>query len=281
MRLVSYATPNGPSFGLVVNDGVVDLARRTKYSSIRSVLADGRLSSLAAFESQAADHRLAEITFLPTIPDATKILCVGLNYHAHVTEGGPRDVPKYPRLFSRFVDSLVGHGQPVTRPHVSIQFDYEGEFAVIIGREGRYIPADKAMDYVAGYTGFNDGSIRDYQQHMTTAGKNFWHSGAMGPWMVTADELPGQPGLTLTTKVNGEERQRTKTDTLIYSIPTLIEYASKITPLAPGDVIATGTPAGVALHRNPPAWLKAGDLVEVEIAGIGILRNAVIDEKVK
>ena len=280
MRIASYMTSEGPSFGLVTGKGVVDLRRRLggRHASLRAVLEADALAELLPHAEAMPDLALSDLAWLPALPDPGKILCVGLNYRSHVGEGGPRDVPEYPRLFSRFTDTLVAHGQAMVRPRVSTQFDYEGELAVVIGKGGRHIPAARAMEHVAGYTCFNDGSVRDYQKHMITAGKNFWRSGPLGPWVVTADEIPDPTALTLETRLNGEPVQHAGTGELIYSIPTLIEYASRITPLAPGDVLATGTPEGVALHRKPPLWLKAGDVVEVEISGIGVLRNPVVDE---
>ncbi|WP_426959419.1 fumarylacetoacetate hydrolase family protein [Muricoccus radiodurans] len=281
MRIVSYRSPEGPSFGLVIGDGVVDLRRRLggRFDSLRAVLEAGALPELAAHEDATPDHALAGLDLLPAVPNPGKILCVGLNYRSHVGEAAGREVPEFPRLFSRFTDTLVAHGQPMVRPRVSTHFDYEGELAVIIGRGGRHIPVERAMEHVAGYAVFNDGSMRDYQKHMITAGKNFWRSGPLGPWVVTADAIPDPTALTLETRVNGEVRQHASTGELIYPIPVLIEYASRITPLSPGDVLATGTPEGVASHRKPPIWLKAGDVVEVEISGIGLLRNPVVDEE--
>jgi 2-keto-4-pentenoate hydratase/2-oxohepta-3-ene-1,7-dioic acid hydratase in catechol pathway len=281
MRIASFLTPEGPSFGLVAGDGVIDLRRRLggRYDNLRAVLAAGALADLAAHVGAAPDHALSGLQWLPAVPEPGKILCVGLNYRSHVGEAANREVPEFPRLFSRFADTLVAQGQAMVRPRVSTQFDYEGELAVVIGKPGRHIPADRAMEHVAGYTCFNDGSVRDYQKHMITAGKNFWRSGPLGPWVVTTDEILDPTVLTLETRLNGERVQRAVTGELIYPIPTLIEYASRITPLSPGDVLATGTPEGVALHRKPPLWLKAGDVVEVEISGIGVLRNPVVDEE--
>ncbi|WP_431268527.1 fumarylacetoacetate hydrolase family protein [Dankookia sp. P2] len=207
-----------------------------------------------------------------------KVLCVGLNYRAHVAESAGREVPENPRIFARLADTIIAHGAPLWRPVNSTHFDYEGELAVVIGKPGRRIPAAHALDHVAAYTIFNDGSLRDYQKHSVTAGKNFPGTGPLGPWLVTADELPNPAALTLETRVNGERRQHAKTSDMILSVPQLIEYISAFTPLAPGDVIATGTPEGVAHARKPPPWLVPGDVVEVEISGIGILRNPVVAE---
>ncbi len=283
MRLISFATRRGPSFGLVAGEGIVDLGPRMqgRHDGVRSLLAAGgaAMGELRALASAAPDHALSEVTFLPTVPDAAKIIGIGLNYRSHVGEAAGRAPPEFPRVFSRWNDTLLGHGQPMVRPRVSTQFDYAGELAVVIGKAGRHIPASRALDHVGGYTCFNDGSVRDWQKHTTTSGKNFHATGPLGPWLVTADEIPDPARLTLVTRLNGQEVQRAGTGELIYDIPTLIEYVSKITPLAPGDIIATGTPEGVASYRNPPLWLKPGDVVEVEISGIGTLRNPVMAEE--
>jgi 2-keto-4-pentenoate hydratase/2-oxohepta-3-ene-1,7-dioic acid hydratase in catechol pathway len=280
VRIVSFATAAGASFGLVAGEGVIDLARRVPYRDISAVLAAGALAELERHAGAAPDHALDEITFLPAVPDPLrKVLCVGLNYRAHVAESAGRAVPEQPRIFARLADTIIGHGAPLRRPRNSIRFDYEGELAVVIGRAGRHIPAARALEHVAAYTCFNDGSIRDWQQHSVTAGKNFPCTGPLGPWLVTADERPDPAALTLTTRVNGEQRQRAGTGDMILSVPALIEYISGFTPLAPGDVIATGTPEGVAQARTPPPWLVPGDVVEVEISGIGVLRNKVMAEE--
>ena len=282
MRLMSFATARGPSFGLATGEGVLDLGRRLggRFGSVRGVLAGWNEASplLRDLAGAPPDHALEEVEFLPVVPDAAKIIGIGLNYRSHVGEAAGRAPPEFPRVFSRWNDTLLGHGQPMRRPRVSAHFDFEGELAVIIGKPGRHIPATRALEHVAGYACFNDGSVRDWQKHTTTSGKNFHATGPLGPWMVTADEIPDPTSLTLTTRLNGEQVQRASTGELIYDIPFLIEYISTITPLAPGDVIATGTPEGVALHRDPPLWLKPGDVVEVEISGIGTLRNPVAEE---
>lgn len=279
MRIVSFATAAGPSFGVVVGDAVVDAGRRLRHPDIRAVLRAGALAELGALVTVAPDHALADITVLPAVPGDRKVLAVGLNYRAHVAETAGRDVPEHPRIFARLADTIIGHGQPMWRPRNSDHFDYEGELAVVIGKPGRHIPSERALEHVAAYTIFNDGSVRDFQKHSVTAGKNFPHTGPLGPWLVTADELPDPQALTLTTRVNGEQRQRTGTADMILPVAALIAYVSAFTPLSPGDVIATGTPEGVAQARRPPAWLRPGDVVEVEISGIGILRNPVIAEE--
>jgi 2-keto-4-pentenoate hydratase/2-oxohepta-3-ene-1,7-dioic acid hydratase in catechol pathway len=279
MRIASYTTAQGPSFGIVTARGLVDLGRRTSHADISAALAADALPELARHAAAAPDCALAEVTLLPAVPSPLrKVLCVGLNYRAHVAESAGREVPEHPRIFARLADTIIADGAPLWRPGNSAHFDYEGELAVVIGRPGRHIAAARALDHVAAYTIFNDGSLRDYQKHSVTAGKNFPNTGPLGPWLVTADEIFDPAALTLETRVNGERRQHTSTGDMILSVPQLIEYISAFTPLAPGDVIATGTPEGVAHARKPPPWLKPGDVVEIEISGIGILRNPVIAE---
>ncbi len=279
MRLASYRRAGAPSFGIVTDAGIIDLARQIdKASDLGEALAIG-LDALRPFAGEAPDFPVSDVTFLPTITRPGKILCVGINYRAHAAETGA-EIPKYPTIFVRFPNSLVGHLQPLTRPKASFRFDYEGELAVIIGSEARHVAREQAMDHVAGYTCFEDGTIRDWQGHTTqfTPGKNFLGSGAMGPWMVTADQVPDPAALTLKTRLNGETVQDGKTGDMIFDVPTLIEYISTFTRLMPGDVIATGTPSGVGYRRDPRLYVKAGDTVEVELSGIGTLKNAVVDE---
>lgn len=210
--------------------------------------------------------------------DSRKILCVGVNYRPHIEEMG-RDLPEYPVVFTRFASSLVGHDEPLVRPRVSEQFDFEGELAVVIGKTARHVSREHAFEYVGGYCCFLDGSVRDWQRHTTqfTAGKNFERSGAIGP--VVAASAVGDPALLeLTTRVNGAMMQRARVADLVFDIPHLIEYCSTFAALGPGDVIATGTPGGVGAARTPPVWLRDGDVVEVEIPGVGLLRNPVRDE---
>ena len=207
-----------------------------------------------------------------------KILCVGVNYRPHIEERG-REIPSYPVVFTRFASSLVGPGEPVIRPQASEQLDFEGELAIVIGKNARHVSRENALDYVAGYCCFLDGSVRDWQRHtgQFTAGKNFDRSGAIGP-MVPAADVPDPTTLELTTRVNGEVMQRGNVADLVFDIPRLIEYCSTFTELRPGDIIATGTPGGVGAARTPPVWLKDGDVVEVDISGIGVLRNPIQDE---
>ena len=280
MKLASYIVEGNRAFGVVVGDQVVTVSKHlgAKYPTLRSALEAGGLDEIRRVAAAARpDHKLSDLRFLPVIPDPPKILCAGLNYRSHVAETG-REMPTKPSMFLRMTNTLLGHEGTMLRPSVSVQFDFEGELAVIIGRAGRHVPAERALDYVAGYTCFNDGSVRDFQKISITGGKNFPASAPLGPWMVTADEVPDPSKLTLVTRLNGNEVQHSTTDLLIYSVPTIISYVSDFTTLEPGDVIATGTPEGVGHKRTPPLWMKAGDVVEVEISGIGTLRNRVEDE---
>jgi 2-keto-4-pentenoate hydratase/2-oxohepta-3-ene-1,7-dioic acid hydratase in catechol pathway len=274
MRLVSFLRDGRPACGVVVGGGVADLTARLGVPSLRALLAAGRLAEAAA--QREPDLPLDGLAFAPVIPDPDKIVCVGLNYRDHVAETG-RTVTEKPALFVRFAGSQVGHGRPMIRPRVSTEFDYEGELAVVIGTGGRHIAAADALGHVAGYACYNEGSIRDWQRHTSQflAGKTFASTGAFGPWLVTADEIPDPSRLTLETRVNGQVVQRTTTDLMITPVPQLIEYISTVLPLLPGDVIVSGTPGGVGAKRNPPLWLKPGDVTEVEISGIGVLRNPV------
>jgi 2-keto-4-pentenoate hydratase/2-oxohepta-3-ene-1,7-dioic acid hydratase in catechol pathway len=280
VKLASYIVEGNRAFGVVVGDQVVTVSNQlgAKYPTLRSVLEAGALDEVRRVAAAARpDHKLSDLRFLPVIPDPPKILCAGLNYRSHVAETG-REMPTKPSMFLRMTNTLLGHEGTMLRPSVSVQLDFEGELAVIIGRAGRHVPAERALEYVAGYTCFDDGSVRDFQKISITGGKNFPASAPLGPWMVTADEIPDPSKLTLTTRLNGTEVQRSTTDLLIYSVPTIISYVSDFTTLEPGDVIATGTPEGVGHKRTPPLWMKAGDVVEVEISGIGTLRNRVENE---
>lgn len=208
----------------------------------------------------------------------TRILCVGINYRPHIEEMG-REVPDYPVVFVRFPSSLVGNGEPIVRPAVSRKFDFEGELGVVIGRKAHRVSRDNALNYVEGYCCFMDGSVRDWQRHTIqfTPGKNFDNSGAIGP-VTAASNIPDPSALELTTRVNGQVMQSAPVSDLVFDVPFLIEYCSTFMTLRPGDVIATGTPGGVGAARNPPVWLEHGDVVEVEIPGIGVLHNPVRDE---
>jgi 2-keto-4-pentenoate hydratase/2-oxohepta-3-ene-1,7-dioic acid hydratase in catechol pathway len=224
------------------------------------------------------DVGISEVDFLPVIPRPEKFLAIGINFREHAEQIG-RTVAARPGLFSRFPDSLVGHKQPMIRPRISPQLDFEGELAVIIGKAGRYIHEASAMEHVAGYACFVDGSVRDYQKLSTTAGKNFPATGPFGPWMVTRDEIPDPRKMVLTTRVNGQIMQQAGVELMIHTIATLISYVSESMQLNPGDVLSTGTPGGVGHKRNPPVWLKPGDVLEFDISGIGTLTNMIVDEK--
>jgi 2-keto-4-pentenoate hydratase/2-oxohepta-3-ene-1,7-dioic acid hydratase in catechol pathway len=220
---------------------------------------------------------LSEVRLVPPVSPVAKIICLGLNYRNHVDETH-NDLPENPALFIKLPDALVGHDHPILRPKVSSHFDYEGEIAVVIGKGGRHISREAAMSHIFGYTIMLDGSVRDYQKHSVTAGKNFWRSGSLGPWVVTADEIPDPTTLTLETRLNGTQVQHTTADLMLYDIPTAIAYISRWTPLAAGDVIATGTPGGVGARRVPPLWMTQGDRIEVAVSSIGVLANSVHDE---
>ncbi len=282
MKLVSFSRDGQQSYGAVTEKGVVDLgaALGGRYNDLKALLTADALTEAAAVVAQGeAGFGLADVDLLPVIPNPGKIWCCGLNYGEHVRETN-REITEQPTFFLRVADSQVGHEQPMMRPRESTQFDYEAEIAVVIGRPGRRISEADAGRYVAGYACYNDGSVRDWQRHTSqwVPGKNFWRTGGFGPWMVTSDEIPFGTLMTLTTRLNGEELQRATTDMMIHSIARQIAYVSTIAPLEPGDVIVTGTPGGVGARRTPPVWMKAGDVVEIEVDRIGVLRNPVADD---
>lgn len=285
MRLITFQHEDGHRLGLVSRDGVIDLTARTGHSSIRAVLAADALDDLRGFSHDRADLPLSSARLLPPIIDPHHFFCVGTNYLDHLTEvqaaGIARPTPKAPALFVRFPETLVGHGGPLVCPKVSSSFDFEGELAVIIGKGGRYIGTDDALGHVAGYSCFNDGSVRDWQFHTSqvTSGKNFVSTGGFGPWMVTSDEIKDPQRLRLRTRVAGETLQDGNTADMIFSVAEIVSYASALLPLQPGDVIATGTPSGVGFSRQPARFVQPGETVEVEIEQIGILNNKMISEK--
>jgi 2-keto-4-pentenoate hydratase/2-oxohepta-3-ene-1,7-dioic acid hydratase in catechol pathway len=250
--------------------------------ALSGLVASGAEALAAAGRALLAGPEIAlgSVELLPPLPNPPKIVCVGLNYADHSAESGFK-VPSYPTIFARFASSLVGHGAPILRPCVSDQLDYEGEVVAVIGRGGRHIPKDRALEHVIAYSIFNDASVRDYQMKgpQWTVGKNFDGTGAFGPWLVSADALPaGARGLRLTTRLNGEVVQDASTDDLIFDVATLVSTLSEAITWEPGDVIVTGTPAGVGLARKPQLWMKPGDVCEVEVEGIGVLRNPIEDE---
>jgi 2-keto-4-pentenoate hydratase/2-oxohepta-3-ene-1,7-dioic acid hydratase in catechol pathway len=286
MKLLSFSLQQKESWGAIVGNEVIDLGKALpQYPTLTEFIAS---ADFAKRDAIVAAHKpglkLSEITYLPVIPRPEKIICAVRNYMDHhkeaVAHGMDRQITEFPPIFLRVWRSQVGHNQPVIRPKVSTHLDWEGELAVVIGKAGRHIPESKAMNHIAGYAIYNDVSVRDYQRHaqQIAAGKNFVGTGPFGPWLVTADEVPDPTKLKLETRVNGETVQSSDTSHLIFSIPRLINYSSEIFDLVPGDVIATGTPAGVGFTRKPPRFLKAGDVVEVEIEKLGILSNPVIDE---
>ena len=282
MKLVSFSRNGQQGYGAVTDQGVVDLGAvlGSRFADLKALLAADALAEAAAVVAQRApDFALAEAELLPVIPNPGKIWCCGLNYGEHVRETN-REVTEQPTFFLRVADSQVGHGQAMVRPPESVQFDYEAEIAVVIGRAGRRIAEADAGQYVAGYACYNDGSVRDWQRHTSqwVPGKNFWRTGGFGPWMVTADEIPFDTVMTLTTRLNGVEMQRATTEMMIHSIARQIAYVSTIAPLEPGDVIVTGTPGGVGARRTPPVWMKAGDVCEIEVDRVGVLRNPIADE---
>ncbi|MBI1219977.1 MAG: 5-carboxymethyl-2-hydroxymuconate isomerase [Rhodobacteraceae bacterium] len=279
MKLCSFHAQGQASYGLVTETGIVDLGARFAAPTLRDFLASGDIARARALTSEPADFDFDAVTHDPVIPNPDKIICVGLNYSDHIKETG-RDASPYPVLFARFPGSQIGQGQPLIKPHESDEFDFEGELAVIIGKTCRRVSEADGLDVVAGYACYNDASVRDWQRHthQLLPGKVFAGTGAFGPWMVTADEIPDPSALHLQTRLNGQVVQDATTDLLISSVPRLIAYCSTMLPLLPGDVIVTGTPGGVGARRTPPLWMMGGDTCEVEISGIGVLRNGVKNE---
>ena len=279
MKLISFRRCGQISYGAILDDRIADLGSlagpdaKDLISAIRqNVIAE--LAQRAAFDIPAEDVEL-----LPVVPNPGKIFCVGHNYETHRQETGRAKVA-YPSIFTRFADTLTPHRGPIVRPASSTMLDYEGELAIIIGKAGRHIAEADAMAHIAGFTCANDASVRDWQWHTQqfTPGKNFPATGALGPWLVTPDEITDLDAVTVTTRLNGQQVQHASLADLIFPLPTIIAYLSAFTPLSPGDLILTGTPGGVGAKREPPLWMKAGDVIEVEIAGVGLLSNTVTDE---
>ena len=281
MKLASFLVENRSCFGLVEEELVYDLS--ALYSDIPDLknflesLPD--ISDIKEKLAETAPYSLDDIQLLPVIPNPEKIICVGLNYESHRIETGMPEM-KHPVLFTRFSSTQVAHGESIVRPHVSEKLDFEGELAVIIGQGGRHIRRENAYLHVAGYACYNDASIRDWQMHtgQFTPGKNFDSTGAFGPWMVTPDEIADLDSQTVTTRLNGEQVQHAPFSDLIFDIPALIEYISTFCTLVAGDVIVTGTPGGVGVKRKPRLYMKRGDVIEVEISGVGVLKNSVVQE---
>lgn len=286
MRLLSFSHGGRESWGAVVGDGVIDLGKSTGHATLLDFIASPDYARREALvRGKAADAKLADIRFLPVITRPEKIVLLIRNYMDHhqevVAAGLKRELSKFPPIFLRVWRSQIGHGEPIIRPRVSEQLDWEGELAVVIGKGGRHIAEQDAMSHVAGYACYNDASIREWQFHASAiaAGKNFVGTGAFGPWMVTADEIPDPDNLDLEVRLNGEVMQKSNTKMLIFKIPTIINYCSTIFDLVPGDVLVTGTPGGVGWSRKPPVFMKHGDVVEVEFEKVGLLGNPVVDER--
>lgn len=282
MKLVSFHINGKAGYGAVVGERVVDLGSHfTEIPDLASLLASTQ--QLAQAREHVArsngEYALAEVTLSAVIPAPGKVICVGINYVAHAEEAG-RKVGKHPVIFQRFAETLQAHDAPLVRPKVSHEFDFEAELAVVIGKGGSHIAPEDAMDHVAGYTCFNDASVRDWQfhTHQYGMGKTFRCTGALGPWLVTADEIADYRELQVLGILNGEQLQEGKLSELAFDIPHLISYVSQALDWNPGDILATGTPSGIGFKRNPPIFLKPGDVFEVTISQIGTLSNPVIDE---
>jgi 5-carboxymethyl-2-hydroxymuconate isomerase len=282
LKLTSFSAGGRVSYGAVVGNGIVDLGRRLPYPSLLDALRAGALGEVRKAAASAPDIALPAVKLLRPILFPEKILCIGVNYanrNEEYKDGSAQ--AKYPSMFFRTPGSFVGSGEALMRPSVTQQFDYEGEIALVIGKEGRRIAKEKAHEHIAGYTLCNEGTAREWTRHAkfnVTQGKNFDASGSLGPWMVTADEIDPAKPLHLTTKVNGEVRQDDTTANLIFSFADLLAYITIFTTLKPGDIVVTGTPIGAGARFDPPRWLKAGDVVDVSVPEIGTLSNRVVDE---
>jgi 2-keto-4-pentenoate hydratase/2-oxohepta-3-ene-1,7-dioic acid hydratase in catechol pathway len=284
MKFLSFEKDGYASFGAVIDGGIVDLgAKHGGLRDLRDAIRADRLGELIAEANDTdADYALADVELLPTIPNPEKIICIGVNYANRNEEYKDGSAPpKYPSVFMRTRESLVGHEQDILDPPESDQLDYEGEIVIVIGKEGRRIAEANAHEYIAGLTVMNEGSLRDFLRHAkfnVTQGKNFAKSGSLGPWMVTPDELDPMGELQIITTVNGEERQNDTTANIIFPFRYLISYLSTFYHLKPGDIIATGTPNGAGARFDPPKYLRDGDIVEVEVPGIGKLSNRIVAE---
>lgn len=287
MKFISFTYENKKSFGIVKEDTIIDL---TQYidgvTDLREAIRKDKLNELSEMASLTETGiSLEKVQYLPTITNPEKIICIGVNYLDRNAEyKDDSELPKYPSVFMRTRESLVGHKEDILDPPESSQLDYEGEIVLIVGKDGRRIPTEQAKTHIAGMTIMNEGSIRDYLRHAkfnVTQGKNFAKSGSIGPWMVTSDELDPFSSLEIKTKVNGELRQNDNTDNLMFSFEYLVSYLSTFYHLKAGDIIATGTPNGAGARFDPPKYLTAGDVVEVEVSGIGSLKNGVITEEIR
>jgi 2-keto-4-pentenoate hydratase/2-oxohepta-3-ene-1,7-dioic acid hydratase in catechol pathway len=284
LRLVSYDANGAPSYGIWSDAGIIDLSARLRdrYAALHEVLAAGDLAAAAAFEGCAPDHPHAGVRMDKPLLNWGKCFCVGVNYPERNEEyKDDSATPRYPSLFVRFPESFTDPDQPLVRPPESPQLDYEGEVVLVVGKRGRRIPQDRWAEHVLGYTMANEGTIRDWVRHgkfNVTPGKNWARSGSLGPWIVTADAVPLGP-MRVTTRVNGEVRQNDTTDRMTFPFGRILEYASSFCTLEPGDIILTGTPSGAGARFDPPRYLTPGDVVEVEVPGLGTLRNPVADEQ--
>jgi 2-keto-4-pentenoate hydratase/2-oxohepta-3-ene-1,7-dioic acid hydratase in catechol pathway len=290
MKLVSYRTePQGPAHWGVVGegaDGPAENARAipaqgdiaAKYPSIRAVLEAHALDEVREWaQGREASVALSDVTFLPPLHDAEKVICIGVNYAKRYPLTGEMVMPEQISLFVKVPGTLVGHLEALEYPPEGPRdsFDYEGELVLVIGKEGRHIPKEKAFEHIAGYTVMDDGSVRDWQKHSVTAGKNFFASGSCGPWMVTADEIADPFAMQLSTRLNGEEVQNTLAGDMVFDIPSLVAYVSTFAHLKPGDIISTGSPEGSGGSRQPQRFLVPGDALEISWSGVGTLRNSV------
>ena len=284
-RIATFSAGGSAKYGAVTDRGIVDLSARSgkEFPTLREVIEAGALRKLAEDAGRhPVDYALDAVTWLPPIPAPEKIICIGVNYpdrNAEYKDGS--DAPKYPSMFFRTPRSFVGHGAPLVRPKASAQLDYEGELVLVIGKAGRHIPENAALDYIAAITLCNEGTIRDWVRHAkfnVTQGTKFDSTGSLGPWLVPYTDESEIADVRLTTRVNGETRQDDRTSRLIFGFRYLIKYISTFTTLVPGDVIVTGTPTGAGARFDPPRYLKPGDVIEVESENVGVLRNGVIDE---
>ena len=287
MKILGFETNGGLHLGVVEGDQVIDLQAidRSLPNDLGEVLRRGDLASLADIAKRApasARRPLEGLRYGLPVARPGKVICLGLNYLEHVKEGSQRDnIPKFPTIFMRGNSSLVAHGQPILRPKVSETLDYEAELIFVIGKKARHLTMDNAYSCIAGYSCFNEGSVREFQRKTTQwdMGKNFDRTGGFGPWMVTADELPpGAKGLKIETRLNGKVMQSDNIDNMMFQVAETIAYVTQGITLEPGDIVFTGTPAGIGGARKPPEFLKPGDVVRVEITGLGVLENPVVEE---
>jgi 2-keto-4-pentenoate hydratase/2-oxohepta-3-ene-1,7-dioic acid hydratase in catechol pathway len=279
MRLATVRLAGETRFGAVVDDGFVDLTSRLQCRDIPELYEKGMLAAAQRHVAEARpDRPLGAFEFLPVIsrPEA-RVFALGWAYKDHQVETG-KEAPAFPNMFSKHPQSLVGHEQALVKPPESDQLDYEGEIVIVIGKAGRRIPPARAREFIAGFTIMMDGSVRDWQKHSVTAGKNFDASSSCGPWLVTQDEIPDPQRMVLTTRLNGAKMQHSGFDLMAWDLGYLVNYVSTFCRLQPGDAISTGTPGGVGARRTPPVFMKAGDLIEVDVTGIGTLRNRIVDE---